>query len=291
MFKTLLVPLFGQAGDKEALELAYDVLGDEAGHINCLYVHDDAATIAASIQTDAMGVPIATPEFIAALNQECAALKIRGRQTFDRFCEAHRISNAAPVASGGGHSTSWQEVNGGIVQGISRAAHCNDAVVLKRGPGFSEPTFVNIGKIAIAAGRPLLVFPDHWPHRPLRHIVIAWKDTPEAARAVSSALPLLKKAKRILIISASESDNLQTTEESANACAAFLRGHGLQAETRCIETKEEDAEYQVFSEAVVAEADLFVMGTYGHSRVQELIFGGFTRRALQESAIPLLLMH
>lgn len=292
MFKTLLVPLFGQAGDKETLELAQGFLGETGGHINCLYVHDDAAAVSGCMQTDAYGVPIATPELIAAVEKECSALKARAKQTFERFRKIFEVSDATPSRQAAKtRSASWREVSTGIVEGIAKAAHYNDAVILRRGPEFAEPTFADTGKIATGSGRPLLVFPDGWAPRPIRHIAIAWKDTPEAARAISSALPVLKTAKTIRLLSARESDSEASARESADACAAFLAWHGLDAEISCIDADEDGAQERVFSDAADAGAELVVMGAYGHSRAHEFVFGGFTRHALRESALPLLLMH
>jgi nucleotide-binding universal stress UspA family protein len=291
MFKTLLVPLFGQAGDKEILELAHGIL-ETGGHMNCLYIHDDAAAVSGCIQTDAYGVPIATEELIAAVDKECSALKARARQTFDRFCKTYEVSDAAPsLEAASTRSASWREVSADIVEGISKAAHYNDAVVLRRGPKFAEPTFADIGKITIGSGRPLLVFPEDWQPHPIRHIAIAWKDTPEAARAVSSAMTVLKQARTIRLLSARETDGEVSARESADACAAYLRWHGLEAEISCIDADEDSAKERVFSDAGGTGAELIVMGAYGHSRAHEFVFGGFTRRALHESAIPLLLMH
>ena len=292
MFKTLLVPLFGQAGDKETLELAHGLLGQTGGHMSCLYVHDDAAAVSGCMQTDVYGVPIATPELIAAVEKECSALKARAKQTFDHFRKVFDVCDATPsLEAASTRSASWHEVNADIVESIAKAAHYNDAVVLRRGPKFAEPNYADIGKIAIGSGRPLLVFPDGWQPHPIRYIAIAWKDTPEAARAVSSALPVLKTAKTIRLLSARETDGEASARESADACAAFLAWHGLDAEISCIDADEDGAQERVFSDAAETGAELVVMGAYGHSRAHEFVFGGFTRHALRESALPLLLMH
>lgn len=292
MFKTLLVPLFGQAGDKETLELAHGLLDGSGGHMNCLYVHDDAAAVSGCIQTDAYGVPIVTPELIAAVEKECSVLKTRAKQTFERFRKVFEASDATPsLEAARTRSASWREVSTDIVEGIAKAAHYNDAVVLRRGPKFAEPTFADIGKIATGSGRPLLVFPEGWPPHPIRHIAIAWKDTPEAVRAVSAALPVLKTARTIRLLSARETDGEASARESADACATFLGWHGLDAEIFCIDADEDSAQDRVFSYAAETGTELIVMGAYGHSRAHEFVFGGFTRHALRESAIPLLLMH
>lgn len=291
MFKTLLIPLFGQNGDKETLELADEILRDAGGHLGCLYVHDDAAAVASCMQTDAMGVPIATPQLIAALNEEADNQKKKARRAFDRFCEKHAIRVQASPGGTDALSASWHEDNAEIVDSISCAARYHDAVIFKRGPKFADPSLASIGSITIGSGRAVLLFPEHWQPRPVRSVAVAWKDTPEAARAVGLALPVLKQSRHVFLFAASEGNQLDDAEKGLRACATFLRWHGIDAEIRCMESDEEDAKSLVFTEAAGAGAELIVMGAYGHSRMREFAFGGFTRRALAESAIPLMLVH
>jgi nucleotide-binding universal stress UspA family protein len=291
MFKTLLVPQFGQDDDQKTLQLASEILIGEGGHLNCLYVHDDAAAVAGCMQTDAMGVPVVTPQLINLLNEEASAQKKRAKQTFDRFCEKHGIAVQLLPGVTDALSASWHEISADIVGSVTQAARYNDAVVLKRGPKFSDPSLAGIGTIAIGSGRAAFLFPEHWQPRPIRCAVIAWKDAPEAARAVSLAVPVLKQAQRVFLFSASEDDKLESAGKSANACATFLRWHGIDPKIRCMESDEEDAKALIFTEAAGIAADVIVMGAYGHSRLREFTFGGFTRRALAESAIPLMLVH
>ena len=100
MFKTVLVPLLGQGNDKETLEAAYEIMHSDGGHLDCLYVHDDAAEIVSCIQTDALGVPVATPELIDMLNREALAQKAKSHQIFDHFCQSHEVVRQTSASSG-----------------------------------------------------------------------------------------------------------------------------------------------------------------------------------------------
>ena len=108
MFKTALVPLLGQENDKEALETAREIMLDDNGHLDCLYVRDDAAAIVSCIQTDALGVPVASPELIDALNREAEAQKARSRQAFDHFCHANGIVDQSSPGAGQ-LSAAWRQ--------------------------------------------------------------------------------------------------------------------------------------------------------------------------------------
>ena len=290
MFKIVLVPLLGLGGDKDVLETARQVMLDSGGHFDCLYVHDDAAAIVSCIQTDAMGVPVSSPELIDALNREARAQKAQARQTFDHFCQTHGIVGQG-LPGAGRLSASWREVSDDVAVTISQASHFSDAVILKRNPKPLEPTFADIGRIVISSGRPVLAYPEDWRPRPIRRVAIAWKDTAEAARAISTAMPVMAQARQIFLFAASEGSDLKDTEKSAHACAAFLRWHGLDPEVHCMECDEEDAKSLVFATAAGVGTDLVVMGAYGHSRLREFAFGGFTRRVLSECSLPVMLVH
>ena len=290
MFKTVLVPLLGQGGDKQALETAREVMLDNGGHLDCLYVHDDAAAIVSCIQTDAMGVPVASPELIDALNQEAKAQKAQAHKIFDHFCQTYGIAGQGST-SAGQLSASWRDKSDDVAATISQAAHYNDAVILKRDAKFLEPALSDLGRIVMGSGHPILIFPDDWQPRPIRRIAIAWKDTPETARAVSAAIPLMIQARQTFLFAVTEDARLKDTEKSAHACRAFLRRHGLEPQIHCMESDKEDAKAQVFAAAAGVGADLVVMGAYGHSRLREFAFGGFTRRVLFESDLPVMLVH
>ena len=290
MFKTVLVPLLGRGRDSEVLETAREVMLDMGGHLDCLYVHDDAADLIACMQTDAMGVPVTSPELITTLQQQALAQRAQARRAFDHFCQTRGI--VSPTSPSAGRiSASWRDVSDNVPATVSEAAHYSDAVIIERTPKPLEMSPADLGSIVIGAGRPVLLFPEDWRPRPIRHVAIAWKDTPEAARAVSTALPVLLQARQVSLFAASEDYTLNAAEKSVHACAAFLRWHGIDPEIRCMESDEEDAKALVFAGAAGVGADLVVMGAYGHSRLRELAFGGFTRRVLLESALATMLVH
>src|SRR5258706_1380951 len=127
-------------------------------------------------------------------------------------------------------------------------------------------------------GRPLLVVPDACSWLDLRSVLIAWKDTAEARRAVADALPVLRKASDITIV--------EIVEELADRAAAlsrvkdvatWLSRHGVSASEQ---VPEECGEAGAQLERIASEvgAGVVVAGAYGHSRLREWILGGGTRR-------------
>jgi nucleotide-binding universal stress UspA family protein len=120
-------------------------------------------------------------------------------------------------------------------------------------------------------------------------VVIAWKATAEAARAVTAAMPFLSLAKQIIIITVAENETT-IEEEGAVRLMANLRWDGFNASVRRLQPGAQGAEETLLA-AAGEEAALLVMGGYGHSRLREWIFGGFTHRILHSAEIPVLIAH
>ena len=105
-------------------------------------------------------------------------------------------------------------------------------------------------------------------------------------------MPLLQKARRIDVFSANESDKGATgCVDCSDSIVRYLRWHGLTAMGHFVIPAGRTAAEAVLESARDTEADLLVMGGYGHSRVREFIFGGFTQRILKGAELPVLLFH
>lgn len=143
-------------------------------------------------------------------------------------------------------------------------------------------------------GAPCLMVP-RWvrPHAYGDRAVIAWKATPEAARAVHAALPLLKKAKRArLVLIDPRADEPGEQRRALMRLATHLSRHGVPLEEPVVATSSLDQVSQALAGQVEEfAADLLVMGAYGHSRVGELVFGGVSRDMIRDTRIPILLSH
>jgi nucleotide-binding universal stress UspA family protein len=84
---------------------------------------------------------------------------------------------------------------------------------------------------------------------------------------------------------------LDAAKSAAHKCCVYLKQHGIFSESRGLDANTANAGATLFSEAMAVDADLLVLGAYGHSRLRELVFGGFTREALYDAPLPVLLMH
>lgn len=175
---------------------------------------------------------------------------------------------------------------GGFILAHSRAA---DLVVLARygsRDAYQGRMGVTPGDLVMDLGRPLLVVPPNAARLSARRILIAWKDTREARRAVRDALPLLKQAEEVIVLTVGDD-----SPEAVADVSAHLRLHGVSARGVARRKTRHDIAGAVIDYAVEQGADLVVAGAYGHSRMREWMLGGVTLDLLEETPICCLLSH
>ena len=174
-------------------------------------------------------------------------------------------------------------------------ARCADIVVSGgRTPAFSDAFSLASPKdLVMQAGRPLLVVPDRVNWLDLRSVLVAWKDMPEARRAVADALPMLRKAKDVAVVEIpEEDDDRSVVMAGVSDVAAWLARHGVTATARVPEAVgSESAAVQLERVAGDVGAGLILAGAYGHSRFRELILGGVTEYLVTQTARCVLLSH
>jgi nucleotide-binding universal stress UspA family protein len=141
------------------------------------------------------------------------------------------------------------------------------------------------------SGRPVLMLPRRTrPYTVGTRILVAWKPTREASRAVHDALPMLRSAASVrLFTGADESKGRREYLVELDGLSRHLEAHGVTMSER--EAGPPPREITVLEEAERWGADLIVMGAYGHSRLQETIFGGVTRDVIRNSQVAVLLSH
>jgi nucleotide-binding universal stress UspA family protein len=143
--------------------------------------------------------------------------------------------------------------------------------------------------LVMRIGRPMLVVPPEAEYLKLGNVVVAWKDTPEARRAVADALPLLHRAKDVTVVEViEENGNRAAAQTRVGDVAAWLGRHAITAAGRVVNSTDEMQELDTLWQSA---CDLMVAGAYGHSRFREWVFGGVTRNLLTRSRHCSLLSH
>lgn len=154
----------------------------------------------------------------------------------------------------------------------------------------ADATRATAGELIMQCGRPVLVVPQAPATPSLDHVMVAWKDTREARRAVLDALPLLQNAVHVTVVEIAAEEDLAGARKRLADISRWLAGHGITAEVIAAESSVDDAA-QLGSLAHNSGANLIVAGAYGHSRLREWAFGGVTRSLLQRGRRCAMLSH
>ncbi|MGX7871989.1 universal stress protein [Mesorhizobium sp. ORM6] len=182
----------------------------------------------------------------------------------------------------GSVETEWRTSLDNPTHALVKTSRIADLIIIAASQGASTGDSyraVDPGSLALRAGRPLLIASSSAERTPAGRIVVAWKDTREARRAVADAVPLMAIAKEVIVVTvAFEPDD--GTSAGIKDVATFLAEHGITARTEVL--KAEDESYKLVDFLSSANADLIVSGAYGHSRIREWVFGGATRSLLNE---------
>ncbi len=141
------------------------------------------------------------------------------------------------------------------------------------------------------SGRPVLLIPPRWRGETLgENVVIGWKPTREAARAIADAMPFLTRAKKVTVLTVDAAPD-SYGQGPGRDIATHLAREGVRVEVRNLDGMGRLAETSLIEEARALEADLLVVGGYGHGRLTEFVFGGVTRALSRTSPIPVLVSH
>lgn len=233
----------------------------------------------------------ATPAFMepgpdgpatAAWNRLDDERRARARAAFDRV-----MAEPGPAAD-------WAQTDTyPLAPHFARHGHYADLLVLgQRNPADPDADGVPADfpeEVLQASGRPGLVVPYIGWQRPVgQTVAIAWKESPESVRAVAAALPLLRQARVVHVFTWRSGTE---PEGAGTRLAQYLKAQGI--ETRAHDGGAAGAPIGelLLSRVADVQADLLVMGCYGHSRAREWLLGGASRTLLASMTVPVLMAH
>jgi nucleotide-binding universal stress UspA family protein len=188
----------------------------------------------------------------------------------------------------------WAEVvREPVLQALVQHALCTDLLVLgQRDPavaghdlpaGFTE-------SLLIESGKPALVVPDRGIASSAPDcVLVAWKPSREAARAVTAALPFLAQAREVHV--ASWSRNAVVGAAGGLDIAGHLKAHGITPVLHQRGYEPRSIGDELLALAAQVGAQWLVMGCYGHGRLREQVLGGATRSLMHTAPLPLLMIH
>jgi nucleotide-binding universal stress UspA family protein len=175
---------------------------------------------------------------------------------------------------------------------VTRQARTADLVITEAVTGGVQASsrVGDPGSLIMHAGRPVLVVPSALSSTTFERVLVAWKDTREARRAVADALPVMRRADAVTVVEIATNDNLTAARRHLDDVVIWLKRHGVLAKACALNSMGEDgAGVRDFAEK--EKSDLIVAGAYSHSRLHDWVMGGVTRELLLNPTRCLLLSH
>lgn len=258
------------------------------GAVSFAQAHD------AHLEVLTLGVDVATPGYYYA-----GANALIEQQAIERAraeAEARRDEAAQALD---GRPLRWTAeaavVQIGTVQHlIASHARFADLVVLGRpyGTGRNSIDEAVVEAALFAGGVPVMILPKgDTAATDLRRVVIAWNQSPESMGAVRSAIPILERADIVDICIIDPPRHGPDRADPGGMLSTMLSRHGIRTEVSVIASTMPSKADVLMRHCEDKEADMLVMGAYGHSRLREAILGGATRDMLERARLPVLMHH
>jgi nucleotide-binding universal stress UspA family protein len=276
MYKTLLVPVDGRSKSTRSLELACRIAGAFDSHVVGLFVEPSGYL----------------PSAARSEVQEKLLRELQQKVT-DEATQQARARFDSVVRPAGLQRAEWRTAKGDRAEAVALHARYADLVIINQTDP-EAPDATHFGdSVLLAAGRPVLLVPYVGEGRRFgQHALVCWNASREASRALTDALPLLKRAEKVSVLTVNASPTPGGHGDSPGSdIALYLARHGVNAVTTQTASADVDVGSLILSRAFDIGADLIVMGAYGHSRTREIVMGGATRTLLQSMTAPVLMSH
>lgn len=278
--KKILVPLTGQVPSREVLTAGLGLAQLFEASLAVAHIHQDPTMSIAYAGAGAAGAGAgAGMEMILdAAESEAGERERRARALLDE------------VAAGRSDAT-FDITTGSEPDLLAARARLADLVLFPRlGEGVSSSTERDIEAVLFESGRPIYLVPPEAVTAPEHPgtAVVAWNDSPEAARALKAAMPFLAGARRTIVLAVGEGEPVGVRD--------YLAAHGISAEALTVSSESgglfDDPTGSVILETCKEQgAGLLVMGAFTHMRIRQMVIAGATRTVMAQSPIPVLMMH
>lgn len=278
--KDLLVHVDNSKANAGRVDAAIRFAAAHEAHLTGLYVVP---------RRDAM--PIYT---VAHLPREVGdVLEAQRKSILERADEEEKAFKDA--SSKAGLSSEWRLVEGDLTQTLSIHARYVDLVIFSQADS-SDYLSVSQGvaeQVVLDVGRPVLLIPYIGAPDTLgERVLVGWDASREAIRAIHDAMPLLERAQVVHVLSINPPQGPAGDGDIPGGdISLHLARHNVKARAAYVEGDDVEVGEMLLSRAADQQADLIVMGAYGHSRYRELVLGGATRQMLESMTVPVLMSH
>lgn len=279
MIREIFVPLLRSGSDGAALDAAMAVAKAHDAHICALVTLEHPMPLV----TEFGYVPVeASQRQLDETRAAAEAQAARARAHLAREAVSSEVRLTEVMLL-------WSEETAAL-----HARHADLSVIGGPDPAQAVPRFaLTFKSLLLQSGRPVLVLPmGATLSLPPRRVVLAWKHTREAARALHDALPLFANATEVevLMIDPEVAEGRHGEQPGADI-ARHLTRHGLSVNVVAMPREGRSVGESLLRHVQDVDADLLVMGGYGHPRWREVVLGGATRTVLEGARRPVLFAH
>lgn len=287
--KSFLVPIGGSDTDGSVLETALAAARPFAAHLQFLHVRVGLGPAAQHTPHVAFASGPALRDALQQLETQSQTRSAAAVQHVHDFCARSKIELSDVPSRSQLVTASCREEEGGALERVMFHARHNDLIVMGRShkPNGLQPDFLE--RLLLGCGRPVLIASSTPSQTVTGTIMVCWRESADAARAVTAAAPFLAQAKRVVFVGVAE-----RSEDTAAAIDDVVRQfawYGIPAEVQVIKPNGRPVQELLATAAKACGADLVVSGAYGHSHLREVVFGGCTQSFIRHSDRAILLMH
>jgi len=288
MPRIVLLPVSGTTADPEAFAMALTVARSFDSHLVALHVRPDARRDIASLASSDGGMTAGIDTLMEQMETDADTREKAASDAWHAFCSQNNItSTEAPRPQG--VTAEWVSEVGVEADWVAEYGRTADLIVVGRGEEKWGPDYVLMEAALMDTGKPVLIAPRTAGGAPPSGVVgIAWKDTREAAGAVRAAMPFLQAASQVVVFIVPEGDD---GNKSHLRLVRMLRWHNANITIQSLSGEDQAPAALLLDAAAKAGCGLLVMGGYGHTRLREAVFGGFTRAVLEAAPLPVLMAH
>ena len=286
--KSILAVLSGGSSDRVSLNTAHAVGATFDSHIDALHAKGDPRD-AIPVIGEGMSGPL-VEEILQVAERDSNTRSQRAREVYEAWRKEHNI----PVVDGppppGSVSCAWREEQGSEEDVVTRRGRVADLIVVARPANAKDlVTETVVEAVLFDTGRPVLVAPPEPPPSMGLRVAIFWNGSVQVARAIGFAMPLLRRASHVEILTADEAKHAEASSDSG--LVRHLGWHNVRAEVKRFHPAPRSIGEGLLAKSYEGNADLLVMGAFTQSRLRQIILGGVTRKVLAEAKVPVLMAH
>ncbi|MCC6890496.1 MAG: universal stress protein [Hyphomicrobiales bacterium] len=222
-----------------------------------------------------------------AFAQQNLEAEREARNLFERFMESHGVPRGHGSAAVG---FGWLESAPEGDQFLGSRGRVFDVTVIGSPRSDSRGSHMALLEVALfESGHPILMAPPSPPREIGTNVLIAWNGSTEQARTTTFALPILRKAGRVTVLTVE--GGIAVPGPSAAEMCRYLQFNGVPATTSAVGVQGRSTGEAILATAAALGCDLLVKGAYTQSRLRQMIFGGTTRHILANATLPVLMAH